>query len=224
MRCLADAQPEIQLKTPLSKHAKQPFHAIVPKAPRDGTSCLKRDLQLLTAAINLIEHLLQFEPTRRYDAHQSLAHQYFTAGPIAPPTIPASVSSSTASLALPPRVAQRASQASQAVQQQQQQAAAAAAAQQQQQQQQQALLAQQQQQHMMMMEQARAQQAQGGYYGSYDSTTLDAKLTRRPGANAGCSSRADADGSGPGSSTSSSTGSKGNGPKRASASQPKMCP
>jgi len=120
---------------------------------------------VLKPAINLIEHLLQFEPTRRYDAHQSLQHQYFTAGPIAPPTIPASVSSSTASLALPPRVAQRASQASQAVQQQQQQAAAAAA-QQQQQQQQQALLAQQQQQHMMMMEQARAQQAQGGYYGT----------------------------------------------------------
>ncbi|KAK1927818.1 Pkinase-domain-containing protein [Papiliotrema laurentii] len=139
--------PEIQLKTPLSKHAKQPFHAIVPKAPRD--------------AINLIEHLLQFEPTRRYDAHTALQHPYFTAGPIAPPTLPASVSSSTASLALPPRVAQRASQASQAVQAQQaQQAAAAAAAQQQQQ----AMMAQQQQQHMMMMEQARQQQAQGGYY------------------------------------------------------------
>lgn len=28
--------PEIQLKQPLSKHPKQPLHAIVPKAPRDG--------------------------------------------------------------------------------------------------------------------------------------------------------------------------------------------
>lgn len=99
-----------------------------------------------------------------------MLHPYFTAGPIAPPTIPASVSSSTASLALPPRVAQRAHQASQAVQAQQQAAAQQQqVAQQQAAQQQQALLAQQQQQHMMMMEQARQQQAQqqaqGGYYG-----------------------------------------------------------
>jgi negative regulator of PHO system len=109
-------------------------------------------------AINLLEHLLQFEPNRRYDAITAMQHPYFTAAPIAPPAIPASVSSSTASLALPPRVAARASQAS------------AAVAQQQQQQQQQQLLAQQQQQQMaqqqmMLEQQARQQQAAQGYYG-----------------------------------------------------------
>jgi len=131
--------PEIQLKAPLSKHPKQPFHAIVPKAPRD--------------AINLLEHLLQFEPNRRYDAHTAMGHPYFTAAPIAPPSIPASVSSSTASLALPPRVAARASQASAAVAQQQQQQAQ--------------MLAQQQAaaQQMMMEQQARQHAAAAqGYY------------------------------------------------------------
>ncbi len=108
-------------------------------------------------AINLLEHLLQFEPSRRYDAHQAAAHPYFTSGPIAPPTIPSSVSTSTASLALPPRVAARASQASAAVQAQQ-------AAQLQQAQQSQ-ILAAQQHQYMMMTEQARQQQQATGYYG-----------------------------------------------------------
>lgn len=96
--------PEIQIKQPLSKHPKQPLHAIVPKAPRD--------------AINLLEHLLQFEPNRRYDANEALAHPYFTAGPISP-AVPPGVASGAASLALPPRVAARASQASAAVQAQQ---------------------------------------------------------------------------------------------------------
>ena len=31
-------QPEIQMKSPLSKHPKQPFASIIPKAPRDGES------------------------------------------------------------------------------------------------------------------------------------------------------------------------------------------
>jgi len=107
----------------------------------------------MSPAINLLEYLLQFEPSRRYDAHQAAAHPYFTAGPIAPPTIPSSVSTSTASLALPPRVAARASQASAAVQAQQQA-------------QQAQMLAQQQHQYMMMTEQARQQQAaSAGYYG-----------------------------------------------------------
>jgi len=103
-------------------------------------------------AINLLEGLLQFEPNRRYDAHQALTHPYFTSGPIAPPTIPNTVSSSTSSLALPPRVAARASQASAAVQ-----------AQQQQQLQQQALQQQQQQlaQAQMQMQQQQMQQPQG---------------------------------------------------------------
>lgn len=29
-------QPEIVLKSPLAKHAKQPLQTIIPKAPRDG--------------------------------------------------------------------------------------------------------------------------------------------------------------------------------------------
>lgn len=29
-------QPEIQIKIPLAKHAKQPLQTIIPKAPRDG--------------------------------------------------------------------------------------------------------------------------------------------------------------------------------------------
>ena len=70
-------------------------------------------------AINLLEHLLQFEPSRRLDAHEATVHPYFTAGPIAPPHIPSAVSAATSSLALPPRVAARASQASAAVQAQQ---------------------------------------------------------------------------------------------------------
>ncbi|CAD6579612.1 MAG: negative regulator of the PHO system [Tremellales sp. Tagirdzhanova-0007] len=101
--------PEIQLKAPLSKNPKHAFHATVPKAPRD--------------AINLLEHLLQFEPARRYGAHEAAMHPYFTASPIAPPHVPSAVSAATSSLALPPRVAARASQASAAVQAQQQQMA-----------------------------------------------------------------------------------------------------
>jgi len=31
-----DHQPEIQIKTALARHPKQPLHAIIPKAPRDG--------------------------------------------------------------------------------------------------------------------------------------------------------------------------------------------
>lgn len=146
--------PEITLKQPLSKHPKQPLHAIVPKAPRD--------------AIALLEHLLQFEPNRRYTAIDALAHPYFTSGPITPATLSPSVSSSTASLALPPRVAARASQASAAVQAQQQQqqqaqAQAQVAAQAQAAQQQAALQQQQQQYNLMMAQQAAVQQQ--GYYG-----------------------------------------------------------
>ncbi|WVO14693.1 hypothetical protein L204_102331 [Cryptococcus depauperatus] len=138
--------PEIQIKAPLAKHSKQPFHSIVPRAPRD--------------AINLLEHLLQFEPTRRHDAHQAMTHPYFTAGPIAPPTLPETASVPTSSsLALPPRVAARANQASAAVQAQQAQAQAQAQVQMQAQAQAQNQLAQQQQQqyNMMMAEQAAMQ-------------------------------------------------------------------
>ncbi|RXK39679.1 CMGC/CDK/CDK5 protein kinase [Tremella mesenterica] len=142
--------PEIQLKTPLTKYSKQPMHLLLPKAPHD--------------AVNLIEHLLQFEPSRRYDAAKALLHPYFTAAPIAPPPLPSAVSSSTASLALPPRVAARASQASAAVQAQQQALQAQQAAQQAQQQAQaqaqaRALAQQQQQQQQQYMMQ------QQGYYG-----------------------------------------------------------
>jgi negative regulator of PHO system len=128
----------------------------VPKAPRDGLSpavhldvANRNPIHLHIIAINLLEHLLQFEPNRRYDALQAMDHPYFTAAPIAPPSIPVSVSSSTASLALPPRVAARASQASAAVAQQQQQQQQAAAAHQQ----------------MMLVEQQRQQAAAQGYYG-----------------------------------------------------------
>ncbi|KGB76674.1 CMGC/CDK/CDK5 protein kinase [Cryptococcus deuterogattii 99/473] len=140
--------PEIQIKSPLAKHAKQPFQAIIPRAPRD--------------AISLLEHLLQFEPTRRYDAHQAMTHPYFTSGPIAPPTLhdnnPAVPSAS--SLALPPRVAARASQASAAVQAQQaaQAQAQAQAAQNAQ------MMAQQQQQQQQQYEMMMGQQGMQGYY------------------------------------------------------------
>jgi len=33
---LTDKKPEIQIKTALARHPKQPLHAIIPKAPRDG--------------------------------------------------------------------------------------------------------------------------------------------------------------------------------------------
>lgn len=159
--------PEIQIKQPLSKHPKQPLHAIVPKAPRD--------------AINLLEHLLQFEPNRRYDANEALAHPYFTAGPISP-AVPPGVASGAASLALPPRVAARASQASAAVQAQQaqaalqaQQAAANQAAQAQaaaaqaaaQQAHAQAQMAQQTYNMMVQQHQSGQGQQAGPYYGEY---------------------------------------------------------
>lgn len=118
----------------------------------------------------MIEYLLQFEPSRRLDAHSALQHVYFTATPIAPPTIPNTVTNSAASLALPPRVAARASQASAAVaaqQAQQQQQQQQMAQQQQQQQIQQAQHNQQAREYMMAQQaQAQAQGQQGqGYYG-----------------------------------------------------------
>jgi len=120
-------------------------------------------------AISLLEGLLQFEPNRRYDAHQALTHPYFTSGPIAPPTIPNTVSSSTSSLALPPRVAARASQASAAVQAQQQQQLQQQALQQQQQQ-----LAHAQAQ-IQMQQQQQMQQPGYGANGQQDMARLSAE-------------------------------------------------
>ena len=198
-------QPEIQIKTPLSKHPKQPFHAIVPKAPRDGALTSSFPLGANSPlAISLLECLLQFEPTRRYDAHQAMVHPYFSAGPIPPPGIPSAPSSSTASLALPPRVAARASQASAVVQAQNAQMAAEqqarSAVQVQAQQNAQAMMAAQQQYMMQAQQQGHYGEQQQGHYGEQyygehlQRQRFGRKLSLRSGPNAGSGGRTNADG------------------------------
>jgi negative regulator of PHO system len=86
--------------------------------PSASVTCGRAD----KSAIRLMEHVLQFEPNRRLDAHTALQHPYFTSGPIAPPTLPNNgLNSNASSLALPPHVAARATQMSAAVTAQQRQ-------------------------------------------------------------------------------------------------------
>lgn len=59
------SQPEVTWRQ-FPRYPKQPLQALIPRAPLE--------------AIDLLEHLLAFEPSSRLSAHEALLHPYFTGG------------------------------------------------------------------------------------------------------------------------------------------------
>jgi serine/threonine protein kinase len=72
-------QPEVQARA-LHRYPKQDLHGLIPRAPQE--------------AIDLLEGLLEFEPSQRLTAHEALRHPYFATNTASPAVGSNGVSSS----------------------------------------------------------------------------------------------------------------------------------
>jgi len=64
-----NVQPEVQARA-LHRYPKQDLHGLIPRAPQE--------------AIDLLEGLLEFEPSQRLTAHEALRHPYFATNTASP--------------------------------------------------------------------------------------------------------------------------------------------
>lgn len=73
-------QPEITIKQ-YPKYPKLSFQQVLPKASPQGTSSAPNEnpsVDVTLTAIDLLERLLQFDPSKRITATEALSHPYFT--------------------------------------------------------------------------------------------------------------------------------------------------